>query len=205
MRYVRFMGIEELKKYLRGEKLKNNTVWRDRGHKTDSVGFCFFDDSESPEERLKYYPRGITCTTDVWAVFEQIGGEPLKKRTGIYRDPKKDNAGIEQKISEAIRSVLYGILPDIPTMEVTEYSTTEYSQKTLKLVAVERESHHGIRWLSQAEMEELLPKKPQAVLSIFGKTAYECRNCGDEVQKYLPYCPWCGQAQDWSGMCDESS
>lgn len=40
------------------------------------------------------------------------------------------------------------------------------------------------------------PKKPQAVLSVFGGTAYECRNCGDEVQKYLPYCPWCGQM--WS-------
>lgn len=78
MRYVRFMSIEELNKYLSGEKLKNNTVWRDRGDKTDSVGFCFFDDSESPEERLEYYSRGITCTTDVWAVFEQIGGEPLK-------------------------------------------------------------------------------------------------------------------------------
>ncbi|MCM0706519.1 hypothetical protein NBH08_16575 [Faecalicatena sp. BF-R-105] len=47
------------------------------------------------------------------------------------------------------------------------------------------------------------PKKPQAVLSVFGGTAYECRNCGDEVQKYLPYCPWCGQMQDWSDV-DES-
>ena len=36
-----------------------------------------------------------------------------------------------------------------------------------------------------------------------GGTAYECRNCGDEVQKYLPYCPWCGQMQDWSDV-DES-
>lgn len=36
MRYVRFMSIEELNKYLSGEKLKNNTVWRDRGNKTDS-------------------------------------------------------------------------------------------------------------------------------------------------------------------------
>ena len=200
MRYVRFMSIEELGKYLRGEKLKNHTVWKDRGDKTDSVGFCFFDDSESPEERLEYYSRGITCTTDVWAVFEQIGGEPLKKRTGIYRDPEKDNASIEQKMLEAFTAVLHGVFPDIPTMEVTEYSTTEYSQETLRLVAVGRESYHGIRWLSQAEMEELLPKKPQAVLSVFGGTAYECRNCGDEVRKYLPYCPWCGQMQDWSDV-----
>lgn len=200
MRYVRFMSIEELDEYLRGEKLENHTVWKDRGNKTDSVGFCFFDDSESPEERLKYYSRGITCTTDVWAVFEQIGGEPLKKCTGIYRDPEKDNASIEQKMLEAIMAVRCGVFPDVPTMEVTEYSTTEYSQETLKLVAVGRESHRGIRWLSQAEMEELLPKKPQAVLSVFGGTAYECRNCGDEVQKYLPYCPWCGQMQDWSDV-----
>lgn len=162
MRYVRFMSIEELGKYLRGEKLKNHTVWKDRGTKTDSVGFCFFDDSESPEERLEYYSRGITCTTDVWAVFEQIGGEPLKKRTGIYRDPEKDNASIEQKMLEAFTAVLYGKFPDIPTMEVTEYSTTEYSQETLKLVEVGREGRYGIYWMSQAEMEELLLKKPQA-------------------------------------------
>lgn len=101
---------------------------------------------------------------------------------------------------EAFTAVLHGVFPDIPTMEVTEYSTTEYSQETLRLVAVGRDSYHGIHWLSQAEMEELLPKKPQAVLSVFGGTAYECRNCGDEVRKYLPYCPWCGQMQDWSDV-----
>ncbi len=162
MRHVRFMGIEELKKYLRGEKLKNNTVWKDRGDKTDSVGFCFFDDSEPPQKRLKYYSRGITCSTDVWVVFEQISGEPLRQCTGIYRDPEKDNASIEQKMLEAITAILYGVFPDVPTMEVTEYSTTEYSQETLKLVAVGREGRYGIYWLSQAEMEELLLKKPQA-------------------------------------------
>lgn len=162
MRYVRFMSIEELGKYLRGEKLKNHTVWKDRGGKTDSVGFCFFDDSEPPQKRLEYYSRGITCSTDVWAVFEQISGEPLKKCTGIYRDPEKDNASIEQKMLEALTAALGGKFQDIPTMEVTEYSTTEYSQETLKLVEVGREGRYGIYWLSQAEMEELLLKKPQA-------------------------------------------
>ena len=29
--------------------------------------------------------------------------------------------------------------------------------------------------------ESRTPKKPQVVLSVFGGTAYECRNCGDEV------------------------
>ena len=48
--------------------------------------------------------------------------------------------------------------------------------------------------------ESRTPEKPQVVLSVFGKTAYECRNCGNEVKKYLPYCPWCGQAQDWSDV-----
>lgn len=63
---------------------------------------------------------------------------------------------------EAFTAVLYGKFPDIPTMEVTEYSTTEYSQETLKLVEVGREGRYGIYWLSQTEMEELLLKKPQA-------------------------------------------
>lgn len=159
MRYVRFMSIEELEKYLRGEKLKNNTVWKDGGYKTDAVGFSFFDDSEPPQKRLEYYSRGITCTTDVWAVFERIGGEPLRKCTGTYRDPKKDNASIKQKILEALTAALCGKFPDIPTMEVTEYSTTEYSKETLRLVAVGVESNHGIHWLSQAAMKELLRPK----------------------------------------------
>lgn len=185
--------------------MKNNTVWRDRGDKTDSVGFCFFDDSESPEERLEYYSRGITCTTDVWAVFEQIGGEPLKKCTGIYRDPEKDNASIEQKMLEALTAALCGKFPDIPTMEVTEYSTTEYSQETLRLVAVGQESHHGIHWLSRAEVNELLPRKPLTVFGNFGVVGYECRNCGVVLIKNSLTCPLCGQAQDWSDVCDESS
>lgn len=205
MRYVRFMSIEELGKYLRGEKLENHTVWKDRGDKTDSVGFCFFDDSEPPQKRLEYYSRGITCSTDVWVVFEQISGEPLRQCTGIYRDPEKDNASIEQKMLEAITAVLCGVFLDVPTMEVTEYSTTEYSQETLKLVAVGRESHHGIRWLSRAEVNELLPRKPLTVFGNFGVVGYECRNCGVVLIKNSLTCPLCGQAQDWSGMCDESS
>ena len=205
MRYVRFMSIEELGKYLRGEKLENHTVWKDRGDKTDSVGFCFFDDSEPPQKRLEYYFRGITCSTDVWVVFEQISGEPLRQCTGIYRDPEKDNASIEQKMLEAITAVLCGVFPDVPTMEVTEYSTTEYSQETLKLVAVGRESHHGIRWLSRAKVNELLPRKPLTVFGNFGVVGYECRNCGVVLIKNSLTCPLCGQAQDWSGMCDESS
>ena len=78
---------------------------------------------------MEYYSRGITCSTDVWAVFEQISGEPLRQCTGIYRDPEKDNASIEQKMLEAFTAVLCGKFLDIPTMEVTEYSTTEYSRR----------------------------------------------------------------------------
>lgn len=156
MRYVRFMSIEELKKYLRGEKLKNNTVWKDEGYKTDAVGFCFFDDSEPLKERRKYCPLAIPSNMNVWAVFEQIGGEPLRKCTATYRDPKKDNVSLEQIIQELAKHRKF---PDIPTMWVTEYSTPEYSQETLKLVAVGCESYHGIHWLSRAEMKELL--RPQ--------------------------------------------
>lgn len=169
------------------------------------MGFCFFDDSEPPQKRLEYYSRGITCSTDVWAVFEQISGEPLRQCTGIYRDPEKDNASIEQKMLEAFTAVLCGKFPDIPTMEVTEYSTTEYSQETLKLVAVGQESHHGIHWLSRAEVNELLPRKPLTVFGNFGVVGYECRNCGVVLIKNSLTCPLCGQAQDWSDVCDESS
>ena len=54
MRLIRFMGSEELRKYLNGDKLINATKWRAAGMASDSRGFCFFDDSEPPEKRLPY-------------------------------------------------------------------------------------------------------------------------------------------------------
>ena len=115
MRYVRFMSSNELEKFKQGEVLKNNTDWSKRAN-SGSVGFYFFGDNVKPEDRIKYLT-GVVCMDQV-AVFEPIGGKPLRISQGLYRDPEKDS--------------LFTYPP--ATMQVTEYSIKEYSNKTMKLV-----------------------------------------------------------------------
>ena len=88
MKYVRFMGKEELKKYINGETLHNKTIWRENDGNSGSIGFCFFDDSVDPEERLKYLAGVVDMSTV--AVFERTVEDPMRKSTGIYRDPEND-------------------------------------------------------------------------------------------------------------------
>lgn len=115
MRYVRFMSSNELEKFKQGKVLRNNTDWSKRSN-SGSVGFCFFGDNVKPEDRIKYLT-GVVCMDQV-AVFEPIGGKPLRISQGLYRDPEKDS--------------LFTYPPKM--MLVTEYSIKEYSNKTMKLV-----------------------------------------------------------------------
>nr|DAU77529.1 MAG TPA: hypothetical protein [Caudoviricetes sp.] len=122
MNYVRFMSINELKKYLSGAVLKNSTDWKRRAKNTGSVGFCFFDDSVEPEERLEYLA-GVVNTECV-AVFERRSTEEMKKTSGMYRDP-----------NEIIPDNLFDALFQEPEMiEVPEYSVEKYSQKDMRLI-----------------------------------------------------------------------
>ena len=86
MKYVRFMGKDELKKYMNGQTLHNKTIWRENAGNSDSIGFCFFDDSVDPEERLRYLA-GVVDISAV-AVFERIAPDPMRRSTGTYRDPE---------------------------------------------------------------------------------------------------------------------
>lgn len=83
-RYVRFMSLEELRKYVRGEPLENHTHWG-----CGSVGFCFFDTSVEPEKRMDY----LTGVVDMQVVveFERVAGPRMRKAYGAYRDPEKDD------------------------------------------------------------------------------------------------------------------
>lgn len=123
MKYVRFMGKDELRKYRNGETLRSKTILRENAGNSDSIGFCFFDDSIDPEERLKYLT-GVVDTRAV-AVFERIVPDPMRKSIGIYRDPENDT--IENWLA-------FFLGEDIKTIEVPEYSTEEYSKKTMRLV-----------------------------------------------------------------------
>ena len=140
MKYVRFMGKEELKKYINGETLHNKTTRRENDGNSDSTGFCFFDDSVDPEERLKYLT-GVVDTRAL-AVFERIVPDPMRKSIGIYRDLENDT--IENWLA-------FFLGEDIKTMEVPEYSTEEYSKKTMRLVKtgtpiVSLTEDYSIKW-----------------------------------------------------------
>ncbi len=68
-RYVRFMSFKEFMKYMDGLLLVNHTDWRKAAQCTDSVGFCFFDDSVEPEERIEYLT-GVVTMECVWCFYD---------------------------------------------------------------------------------------------------------------------------------------
>lgn len=82
MELMRFMGVNELAAFLAGEELENHTDWRKKGQRTNSKGFCFFDLSEPPEERLKYLT-GVVDRSFI-AVFEVDDGVKLRESSGRY-------------------------------------------------------------------------------------------------------------------------
>ena len=124
MRYVRFMSEYELKRFQAGEELVNDSDWK-KFNKSESIGFCFFDDEVTPEKRMEYVSGVVNL--DRVVVFEHIGGEPLKKSFGKYRDPERDIS--PKDLFEAI------FKPTTP-IDVPEYSTKTYSQNTMRIVKI---------------------------------------------------------------------
>lgn len=110
---MRFMGVNELAAFLAGQKLENHTDWRKKGQRTDSKGFCFFDLSEPPEERMKYLA-GVVDRSFV-AVFEVEGGVKLRESSGRYAIPG------------------HGDVFPPPMQKKREYSTERYSSRTFKI------------------------------------------------------------------------
>ena len=135
MKLIRFIGIEELRKYLGGETLTNTTEWRAAGQASDSRGFCFFDDSEPPEKRLSYVS-GIV-DTDMVAIFETvpIAKIDIHEGFGRYRDPEKDMPTLEELLT----------FTNMKFKKVREYSLTEYSNQILRLLKVGKPVRHTER------------------------------------------------------------
>lgn len=138
MRYVRFMGAKELLDYLHGKRLRNNTKWKEKAKRTESVGFCFFDCTEKPENRLEYLTGVVDL--EVVGVFEPIGNVKFKVSEGMYRDPTQ----------EVPTNLLEAIFSPVIMIPVKEYSLTEYDQSILRLVACGfpyiENGVYGIRW-----------------------------------------------------------
>lgn len=110
---MRFMGVNELAAFLAGQELENHTDWRKKGQRTDSKGFCFFDLSEPPEERLKYLS-GVVDSSFI-AVFEVEDGVRLRESSGRYAIPG------------------HGDVFPPPMQKKKEYSAERYSSRTFKI------------------------------------------------------------------------
>lgn len=126
MRLIRFMGAVELNKYLNGETLTNITDWRKAGQRSGSRGFCFFDDSETPEERLPYVSGVVD--TELVVTFEVVPFAKIDLHEGFgrYRDTEKDMPTLEELLTFA----------NIKFKKVREYSLMEYSNQNLRLLNV---------------------------------------------------------------------
>ena len=110
---MRFMGVNELAAFLAGQELENHTDWSKRSKGTKSKGFCFFDLSEPPEERLKYLS-GIVDRSFI-AEFEVEDGVKLRESSGRYAIPG------------------HGDVFPPPMQKKREYSTERYSSRTFKI------------------------------------------------------------------------
>lgn len=109
----RFMSFGEFKKYLEGKKLVNETDFSKEGMRTSSKGFCFmeYDDIINSPEYSYNYLSGIV-SEDVCCVFATE--EKLHKSYGVYANPD---------------DFIFGGF-----FHQQEYCTTQYNNKTFKLI-----------------------------------------------------------------------
>lgn len=141
MKYMRFMSRKELDALLSGETLKNTADWQKKNMKTQSVGFCFFDCLEPPEERLRYL-LGVSFP-EVCVIFKARGAS-LKKSRARYAKPVEVTSWEQVERTMNDQNMLYK----------AEYSTEEYSGKTMVPVRIgeihlygsPRHKEFEIRW-----------------------------------------------------------
>ena len=139
MRYVRFMGINEFRELCFGMKLENHTDWRKMAKSSDSKGFCFFDDSVPPEERMEYLTGVVDLTMCV--VFSLRAPIQMKAAYGRYRDPEKD------KMPDNYEDI-FTLHPDA-MQKIKEYSIEAYDAKMMHIeqIGICKPFEGTIEWL----------------------------------------------------------
>lgn len=69
--------------------------------------------------------------------------------------------------------------------------------------AIEYIENHGhisddVKDMAIKALEKQMPKKRDEMMGLFGDIEYNCRVCGQLIEKnYYAYCPTCGQKLDW--------
>lgn len=128
MKVMRFMSHAEFNKYLTGEVLQN---YNDHRARTDAIGFCFLDADEYEANDAYHFMSGVV-SPDVCAIFE-VEDAPFKTGTGQYADP-----------SARLTSIM-DALTNTQTIDVKEYSITEYSREQFKLVQYAQDFHWNFK------------------------------------------------------------
>lgn len=128
MKVMRFMSHAEFNAYLTGEVLQN---YNDHRARTDAVGFCFLDADEYDPNDAYHFMSGVV-SPDVCAIFE-VNNAPFKIGTGQYADP-----------NVPLRSFLEA-MTNTDTIDVKEYSITEYSREQFKLVQYAENFHWNFK------------------------------------------------------------
>lgn len=114
MKLFRFMSKEEFDKYIKNEKLVNNTDHAKAGQKSNSIGFCFFNYAHYKPEEMLHSLTGIV-DFDVCCIFETERNN-VKRTYGRYSKAISKNSFIRE------------------TIIAHEYCTTEYSKGNFKLL-----------------------------------------------------------------------
>lgn len=85
--------------------------------------------------------------------------------------------------------------------DVIEYLKNRYLVvgSPLNPTKEECKRHNAVIDMATEALRKQIPIKPVAVLGACDKPEYECKNCGDTIPDNMyEFCPWCGQAIDWS-------
>ncbi len=132
------MSEAEYECLISGGKLMNATDHaRERGQRTDAVGFCFF--TEPPEEAIHWLSG---CCYPDWCVTMEVPDTLLRPATATYRDPKKDDL-MKGPIFSGNR----------PTMQKREWCCTQYGLADgVKVIAVTQ------KYKVSAEIRRLLQR-----------------------------------------------
>ena len=130
MRLFRFMGDQELKRFLSGEVLVCHRIRSVKNGTED--GFVFFDDSKPIEQRIKY----VIGKADLSNVveFDVLNPSRFIKTTGAYRNPGEDKEHIKKL---GLAELFYLKVNDgYPAVIQKEYLTRVYSYVDLKILRI---------------------------------------------------------------------
>lgn len=78
------------------------------------------------------------------------------------------------------------------------YEGRNRKAKTVIYALIELNAYKQLGTLEEAReaVQRQQAKKPSPMLGIYGRV-YECKECGNELEMYSKYCPFCGQKQEW--------